>query len=55
MATGPRNPAELKERDSYASRIRTTLSAAMPMIVSRKTAGFVFRARTIFAHPTGIK
>jgi hypothetical protein len=24
-------------------------------VTSRKTARFVFRARTIFAHPTGIK
>ena len=55
MARGPRNPAGFEERDSYAGRIRTTITAAMPMIVTRKTARFVFRARTIFAHPAGIK
>jgi len=55
MAGGPRNPAGFEERDSYASRIRITVSAAIPMIVTRKTAPFVFRARTIFAHPAGIE
>ena len=55
MARGPRNPAGFEERDSYGNRIRATVSAAMPMIVSRKKAGFVFCTRTIFAHPAGIK
>ncbi len=55
MARGPRNPAGFEERDSYAGRIRTTITAAIPMIVTRETARFVFGARTIFAHPAGIK
>ena len=48
MAGGPRNPAGFEERDSYASRIRITVSAVIPMILSRKKAPFVFRARNIF-------